>query len=215
MDGPGVAGAFGHWAWDLPWLLLLVASGTLYVRPYVPRRGPGTKHPRWRLAAFLAGLAIVAVAVHSPVEYWGNSFLWVNFLGFLLLTMIAAPLIVLGAPATLAFRTLGADGRRRLRAVLRSRAIGALTFPVFSWLAFAIVTYIWQFTALTDTAAKYPLVRDAQMATLLLAALLFWTPALCADPIGLAGHQPQRIFHESSIFCSSIFTEYFLFDVDI
>ncbi len=144
-------------AFDLPWLLL-VPLGLWYARAWwrVARGGPRRSHPAWRLAAFEAGLVLVLVATVSPLEAWGNRVLWVNFTGFLVLTMLAAPLLVLGAPLTLAFRVGSARGRGRLRAFYRSRFVTALTFPIVAWLLFAVLTYLWQFTRLTDDAAAHP-----------------------------------------------------------
>ena len=109
--------------------------------------------------------------------------------------MIAPPLILLGSPVTLAFRALHSPGRRRLRAVLRSRAMKVLAFPVFAWLTFAVSTYLWQFTSLTDFAARNVFVRDLQQASLLLVGLCFWYPAICADPVPWRMAHPLRALY--------------------
>jgi len=48
--------------------------------------------------AFDAGLAVVLLALVSPVAYWSRDFIWVRSLQDLLLAVVAPPLIVLGAP---------------------------------------------------------------------------------------------------------------------
>lgn len=153
-EGPNLAEALSHFPLDFAWLAVLGLASGLYVRAFrrVPRGAAQPGHPTWKLLAFHGGLFTVALAVSSPIEYYGNALLWMNFLGFLILTMVAAPLILLGSPLTLAFRVAGPAGRSRLRRLYRGRLLTVATFPVVSWLAFAVVTYAWQFTSLTDEA---------------------------------------------------------------
>ncbi|GIW13591.1 MAG: hypothetical protein KatS3mg062_1030 [Tepidiforma sp.] len=167
------------WTLDPLWLPAAALAAALYLRAW--RRAAG-QHPAWRLAAFLGGLLVTLAATVTPLEELGNRVLWVNFTGFLLLTMVAPPLLLLGAPLTLAFRVAGPSGRRRLRSLYRARPAAFLTFPVFTWLLFAVVTYLWQFTRLTDIAATSAPIRHLQLATLLLSGILFWMPALAVDP---------------------------------
>lgn len=170
---------FAGWTLDPFWLPAATIAALLYLRAW---RSAAGRHPRWRLVAFLAGLGVTLAATVTPLEELGNRVLWVNFTGFLALTMVAPPLLLLGAPLTLAFRVAGPRARRRLRSAYRSRLAAFLTFPVFTWLFFAVVTYLWQFTSLTDRAATSPPLRDVQLVTLLIAGLLFWLPALAVDP---------------------------------
>ena len=196
-QAPGIGEVLGHFAVDLPWLVLLGLAATAYIRAsrVAGASAARSRHPRWKLGAFGAGLGAVAVAVLSPLEYYGNQFLWVNFLGFLILTMVGAPLILLGSPLTLAFRASSSVGRRRLRRFYRGRALAVATFPVVSWLGFAVVTYLWQFTALTDWAAENTFARHLQQLTLLAVALCFWSPALAADPVRWRIPHPLRALY--------------------
>ena len=183
-QAPSLAEMLRHFSFDVPWLIVLIAMAVGYAVAFrrSRRRAQHRQQASWRLAAFLGGVAILAIAVLSPLEYYGNQVLWVDFLGFLLVTMIAPPLLVLGAPLTLAFRVSGPSGRRRLRRFYRGWLMSRLAFPLTSWMLFAVVTYAWQFSNLTDSAATNDVVRDVQQFTLLLVAVLFWMPAICADP---------------------------------
>lgn len=169
-------------------LLALLAAGyaVLYRR--------ATRIPRLRLRgiAFAGGLVALWLAMLSPIEQFGNELLWVNFTGFFLLTMVAAPLLVLASPLTLAFRVAGPEGRRRLRAMYRGFPVTWLTFPPVAWLLFAVVTYLWQFSSLTGLAAQHWAVRDLQLASLLLVGVVFWYPALAVDPVRWRMGYPLR-----------------------
>ena len=63
------------------------------------RAGPAAPDGLVReVIAFDAGLAVVLLALVSPVAYWSRDFIWVRSLQDLLLAVVAPPLIVLGAP---------------------------------------------------------------------------------------------------------------------
>ena len=182
------------WAFsfDAAWIVVLGVAALAYAEAFRRARGgPRQPHPIWKLVSFQGGVLLCALAVLSPLERYGNQVLWLNFLGFLLLTMVAPPLLLFGSPLTLAFRVCGGQKRRYLRSLYRGRVARLLTFPIFTWLAFAGLTYTWQFTRLTDEAAANGVVRDLQQASLLGVALLFWIPALAADP--LAWRMPHTL----------------------
>jgi putative copper resistance protein D len=198
MDSaPGIPEVLGNWSLNLPWIAIIAATAFLYFRAVrkawaTPVRVP---HPRWKAWAFGLGLALLAIGVLSPIEHYGNQVLFADFLGFLFITMLAPPLLVLGSPLTLAFRVTGPVGRRRLRRFYRSGAMYILTFPVCSGLLFAFVTYLWQFSALTDIAARNEVMRFVQQFSLVIVSLLFWTPAMCADPVRWRVPHPLRALY--------------------
>jgi hypothetical protein len=155
-EAPGLWEILSNWSFDIAWTAALVVSGGWYLRATrtLAMSVPRVAHPGWRTLCFMVGLLLVAMAVMSPLHAYGNDLLWVNFSGFLVLSMLAPPLLVLGAPLTLAFRVADSGGRRRLRVLYRSRVAQLVTFPVAAWLLFAAVTYAWQFSSLTEVAAR-------------------------------------------------------------
>jgi putative copper resistance protein D len=196
VEAPGVWEILSKFAVDPPWIVAVLAVGLGYA--LAVRRAntrPSRPQPIRSQLAFYLGLVLVLVAVLSPIEYWGNRLLWVNFLDFLILTMFAAPLIVFGAPLTVLFRAAGPVGRARLRWLYRRSFFSRFTFPIFTWLLFAALTYLWQFSGLTDLAARNVYVRDLQLATLLVASILFWMPALAVDPARWRLSHPLRFFY--------------------
>ncbi|MGE0599478.1 MAG: cytochrome c oxidase assembly protein [Dehalococcoidia bacterium] len=182
-SAPSPAEIIQRWVFDPFWLCVVVALAVTYALAFRKSRGGTFVHPRYRLLLFMGGVAVVGLATLSPVAHYSKGLLWVDFTGFLMLTMIAPPLMLMGAPLTLAFRISGPRGRRMLRRAYRSRLVSILTFPIASWLLFAVLTYLWQFTSLTDEAVTNAPLRVLQQFTLLLVGLLFWTPALAADPL--------------------------------
>ena len=87
------------------------------------RWGPG------RTAAFASGVGLVALAVAPPVVGWAHGDLRGHMAQHLLLGMLAPLGLVLGAPVTLALRTLPVRAARRLAGALKSGPARALSHP--------------------------------------------------------------------------------------
>lgn len=196
-DAPGLGEILGHFSLDVPWIAIFVTAAAWYWVAFRRSRAQPriSQHPTWKLWAFEGGVLLFAVATISPLEYYGNQVLWVNFTGFLFLTMIAPPLVLLGSPLTLAFRVSGPNGRRRLRGFYRSLPVKLITFPVASALLYAAVTYLCQFSDITDAAARNSYVRELQLFSLLVISLVFWYPALATDPLRWRMPHPLRALY--------------------
>jgi len=149
----------------------------------VSRAHPTNPVPRRRTAAFLGGLAAIAVALLSGIGRYDTALFSVHMVQHVLLAFVAAPLIVLSAPITLILRAAGpADRRRWILPALHSRLVRVLAFPVVAWLAFAGVMWATHFSPLFDAALEDPLLHDFEHGLFLGSALLFWWPALGLDP---------------------------------
>ena len=100
-----------------PAVVIALVVGVAYVRAErrVRRERGDRRFPRARGRQFLAGLAIVLIALESPIDTASATSFSVHMVQHLLLTMVAAPLLVLGAPVTLALLSCSPANRRRLR----------------------------------------------------------------------------------------------------
>ncbi len=155
---------------------------------------PATPVPRRRSVAFGAGMLALALALASGIERYDTTLFSVHMLQHLLLTMVAAPLMALAAPITLLLRLAAPATRQRLiLPVLHSRALRALTFPVVAWVLFAAVMWVTHFSPLFDLALEDPRAHDLEHALFLGSALLFWWPAVSADPSPWRMSHPVRI----------------------
>ena len=175
---PSIASVIGAWPFEpLVWLGLGLAAWW-YVRTY--KRVPA--YPSVRRLHWMLGLGVVALALASPVAVYEGSLFSVHMLQHLLLTVVAAPLLVLGAPVTLALRAASPQGRRRLMRVLHSRPVRFMTHPVVTWSIFALVMWLTHFSSLYDLALENELVHVAEHLLYLTAACLFWWPVIGLDP---------------------------------
>lgn len=163
--------------------LVLSAIGWLLLVRRVGRLHPNHPVPLARTAAFLGGLAAIAFALLSGVERYDTTLFSVHMGQHLLLMVVAAPLLVLAAPVTQLLRAASPGVRGRwLLPVLHSAPVAALGHPVVTWLTFTVVLWASHFSSLFDLALEDRGVHDVEHALYLASALLFWWPAVAADP---------------------------------
>jgi putative membrane protein len=141
----------------------------------VPRRGQ-----RW---CFHAGALVATLALVSPLCPLSVSLFAARATQHVLLTLVAAPLIALGAPITTLLRAATPDVRHRvILPILHSRVMKVLSFPVVSWVVFAVVMWGSHFSPLFNASLEDPLIHDLEHTLYLGAGLLFWWPVVAADP---------------------------------
>jgi putative membrane protein len=163
--------------------LLLAAAGWLAIVRRVARLHPERPVPAARTAAFLGGLAAIAVALLSGIERYDTTLFSVHMVQHLLLMLMAAPLIALAAPITQLLRAAAPGVRSRwLLPVLQSSPASALGHPLVAWLTFTLVLWVSHFSPLFDLALENPGIHQLEHAAFLIAALLFWWPVIGLDP---------------------------------
>jgi putative membrane protein len=194
---PTFPGILFEWRLDPLPILGVVLAAVLYLWAARQVRSRHPDHPpaRWQTLCFLAGLATILVALNSPIEAYEGVLFSVHMVQHMLLELVAAPLLLLGAPVTLALRAASPSARGRLLTLLHSRLVGALSFPLVAWLAFAAVNWGWHFSTLYDQALENDALHYLQHATFLGAALLFWWPVVGLDPSRWRLPYPARLFY--------------------
>jgi putative copper resistance protein D len=184
-DPPTIANlAFG---WSFPPLvaipLLAAAVGWLLLVRRIRRAHPASPVPVRRTAAFLGGLAAIAVALMSGIERYDTTLFSVHMVQHLLLMLAAPPLIALAAPITQVLRAASPDLRRRfLLPLLHSTAARVLGHPLVGWLTFTIVAWASHFSPLFDLALENESIHTVEHVAFLAAGLMFWWPVIAADP---------------------------------
>src|SRR5207245_2515294 len=124
------------WQLDYGITSALIVSAGLYVwgvRRVRRRSGVGS-HQRSRTVLFVSGLGVIYLALQSPIDTYSGLLLSVHMVQHLMLTMVAPPLLLAGAPITLALQAASTETRRRiLLPVLRSRAVRFASLPALGW----------------------------------------------------------------------------------
>jgi putative membrane protein len=176
--------------------LALTAVGWLWVVRRIARHHPDSPVPGWRSAAFLAGIAVIAMALESGIERYDTTLFSIHMVQHLLLMLVAPPLLLLGAPVTQLLRVASPRVRRRvILPILESAPLRVASHPVTGWLAFTGVAWLTHFSPLFDLALEDPLVHDLEHVLFVVSALLFWFPVVGADPAPYRLGYPARLLY--------------------
>ena len=120
-----------------------------------------------RLACFLGGMALVLVALVSPVDRLAEQLFFVHMIQHLLLIDLAPILVLLGLTKVLL--------RPATRKLMRlEQAAGPLAHPVFAIGLYVVVMWLWHVPALYDAALEHAAVHVLEHVTFAVAGGLYW-----------------------------------------
>src|SRR6266545_5172470 len=193
MATPGVAAAlppFGGAAvltqarLDSPLAVVLVLAAGLYLYGAHRLRARGDHWPAGRTVLFLGpGLGSVALVTLSGLAAYDQTLLSVHMVQHMVLGMIAPIFLALGAPVTLALRTLPVRPRRALVAVLHSRVARVLAFPLVGWGLFVATPFALYFSPLYEAGLRHPWLHELEHVHFVLVGCLFFWPLIGLDPL--------------------------------
>ncbi len=193
---PDVGMLLTGWSFDIEvWLpLILAAWGYLVLVRAVDRAHPANPVPRRRVWCWMAGVGLLLLATQSVIGLYDTTLFTVHMSQHLLLTMVAAPLLLLGAPVTLLLRASSSETRRHwILPVLHSRVVGVMSNPLVAWSLFAVVMWTSHFSPLFEAALDDQFIHQFEHLLYLSTALLFWWPVIGVDPAPRRLSHPMRI----------------------
>ena len=180
-----------------PWVLAIVGTTAVWYwrgsrRPSL-RAVDGARRRRafpWRGACFGLGLVAIVVALDSSVERLADDFFWTHMLQHVLLMMVAAPLIVLGAPWMPFWRPLPLAVRRQVaRTFVTSPSLAWLRWvaatvarPWWAWALFNVNLAVWHVPRLYDLTLQNTAVHYAEHASFVVLGMLFWAQVIESSP---------------------------------
>jgi putative membrane protein len=198
------AAAPGFWDWSLnPPLVLVVGLAILYWigsrRTVTPRRTRG-EH-RLRTCSFYGALAVLAIALSSPLDLLSEQLFWAHMVQHVLLLVIAPPLLAVARPWVRLWRAVPLSWRRptgrslalgQRMAPLRSisRTLGG---PLPSFLLFSVVLLAWHLPALFDATLRSGTLHALEHTLFFLTALMFWKQVIDSPPLHARLGAPQRV----------------------
>ncbi|WP_164442870.1 cytochrome c oxidase assembly protein [Streptomyces sp. SID9913] len=187
---------------DFPWTPLLTqwhfdplfafgtaAAAMLYLAGVRKLRARGDKWPVGRTISWLLGLAVTVLATMSGLAVYGKVLFSVHMGQHMILAMTVPILLVLGAPATLALRSLPTapkgepDGpREMLLKLLHSRYIKVISQPVVASVLFIGSAFVVYYTSLFETLMRSHLGHMFMLVHFLAVGLLFFWVVIGIDP---------------------------------
>jgi putative membrane protein len=180
-----------------PWVLLgIEVTAILYLWGghhriiSSPARGRGSGWGRWRAGAFWSGLAVILVALDTPLESLARQLFWAHMTQHLLLIMVAAPLLVLASPWLQIWRGLPLSIRRPLaKTAVRHpalagprRALAWLSAPVGAFIISTANLWLWHWPVAYDLTLRNHAVHHLEHALFLGLGILFWAQVIDQHP---------------------------------
>ena len=173
----------------------LVLTPLLYLRGWFRlRRCSPNRIPLRSLSAFITGFFLVWAATASPLAELDHLSLSLHMVKHLLLMTVAAPLILVGAPALPLLHGLSGPFIQS-RWFLRNRTIRWIAFvlahPLFCWTAATAVVIGWHLPVTFQLAMRSSWMHSVEDVCFLLAGLLFWRPLIIAKPVSSLTRSPR------------------------
>jgi putative membrane protein len=196
----------GLWDWSLnPPLVLVGLLALLYAigsrRTVTPARTRTAQ--RLRSACLYAGLAVLLLALCSPLDLLSEQLFWAHMVQHVLLLVVAAPLIVLARPWIRLWRALPLSARRSLghelgeapRAAPLRSASRALGTPAVSLVLFSGVLLAWHVPAMFDATLRSGALHALEHTLFFTTAVMFWKQVIDSPPLRAPMLAPQRVLY--------------------
>ena len=190
-----LSAVFSEWGID-PFLFVVTVWVTgLYLFGVWVLRQRGDSWPVGRTISFVVlGMGSFYFATSSGLAAYDTVLLSVHMVQHMVLSMAVPLFLALGAPVTLALRTLPARPRGWLLAVLHSRVAKVLSFAPLTFLLFVISPWALYFTGWYDATLRSTYVHEMMHIHLVLVGTLFFWPLVGVDPVpGRVGYPFRMI----------------------
>ncbi|MFN2432139.1 MAG: cytochrome c oxidase assembly protein [Gemmatimonadota bacterium] len=196
MDATALqAPTFGELLTDWTVYPSFLIGWALFGAAYAAAVGPLRRRYGWaeRVQArhpltFLAGLAVLFLALQGPLHDLSDRYLFsAHMVQHLVLTLAVPPLLLAGVPPWLAQAALRVGAMRR--------AVRALTRPLVAFALYNVVFTFWHVPAFYDLMMRHHDVHIAMHLSILATAVVLWWPvaAPVAEP-GRLGYGPQILY---------------------
>ncbi|HUC57686.1 MAG TPA: cytochrome c oxidase assembly protein [Streptosporangiaceae bacterium] len=184
-----------HWSFD-PFLIIVLVLAAWHevglAKLAKKSSAEATRERRIRSLRFYGGLAILLIAVESPVEYWADRYFLVHMIQHLLL-MFASPVLVVGGAPWEPLREVLPD---RLSTTTRPISlIGRfLLRPWVSVIAFNVTMVFWHLPGPFDLSIRNQSVQTWLMhGSFFIAGVLFWLQFVPSLPFRITMTRPAQM----------------------
>ena len=172
--------------WELapvPLVVTVWAAG-LYLVGVRALHRRGDRWPVGRTVAFVGfGMGLFYVATSSGLAAYDTTLLSVHMVQHMVLSMLVPLSLALGAPVTLALRTLPQEPRRWLLAVLHSRVAKVLSFPPLTFGLYVVTPWALYFSGWYSASLDHVWLHELMHLHLVVVGALFLWPIVGVDPL--------------------------------
>ncbi len=160
--------------WNLePSILIgtaLITGLYLYaIGPYRKHRFPEEPVRTGQTIAFFSGMFIMFLALVSPLDELGDSYLFsAHMLQHLFLTIIGPPLLLLGTPEWLV--------NQALRNQIIFQIAKVMTYPVVAFVLFNVDFWLWHAPPLYNATLENQTIHILEHLTFIIFGLCYWWP---------------------------------------
>ena len=153
------------------------------IGPYRKRHFPEEPVRTGQTIAFLSGMVIMLLALVSPLDELGDSYLFsAHMLQHLCLTIIGPPLLLLGTPEWIV--------KQAFKSKVIFQIAKVLTYPVVAFVLFNVDFWLWHAPPLYNATLENQTIHILEHLTFIFFGLCYWWPIfspskdLPALPIG-------------------------------
>jgi putative copper resistance protein D len=172
------------WTFEPVLLSVILVVGGLYLYGVHRLHQRGDHWSKGRTFAFCGlGLGSAVIATQSALGTYDTVLLSVHMAQHMILSMLTPLACAIGAPVTLALRTLPAKPRRWLLAVLHSRLAKVLCFPLVGFTLFVLSPWVLYFSGWYEATLRSAALHDLLHLHFILVGALFFWPLLGLDPV--------------------------------
>src|SRR5437763_5415666 len=172
--------------------LVVVLAAGLYLYGVHRLRLRGDRWPAGRTVFLGLGLGSVVLVTMSGLGTYDDTLLSAHMIQHMVLSMVAPIFLALGAPVTLALRTLPVRARRGLVALLHSRVARVLAFPLVAYALFVATPFVLYFTQLYRLTLQHDWLHELVHLHFVAVGCLFFWPLLGLDPLPGRWPYPAR-----------------------
>jgi cytochrome c oxidase assembly factor CtaG len=183
-----------EWTWEWSMALGITTAAALYIAGLVVLHRRGDRWPAPRSLSFLlGGLGMIAIATMSALGTYDTVLFSVHIVQHMILMMVAPMFLALGAPITLALRTLRPRPRALLLAVLHSRVARVLTFAPLTLALFIATPFALYYSPFYEISLRSGFWHAfLHLHFIIIGCLLMW-PLMGIDPVPGRISYPLRL----------------------